>query len=95
MMPSSSSACTASENPPCGRPSAAADLVRDAVGQLSDRHRAMIYQSYYLRRTTRQIAAELSTDDDVIKDELHHALHALRMTLQSAGERPHALGVVQ
>lgn len=59
--------------------------VRDAVAQLSDWHRAMIYRSYYLGRTTAQIAAELMTNDDIIKDELHHALHALRMTLQSAG----------
>jgi DNA-directed RNA polymerase specialized sigma24 family protein len=64
------------------------NLVRDAVAHLSDRHRAVIYRSYYLGRTTTQIAAELKTDDDVVKDDLHHALHALRMTLESVVDRP-------
>jgi DNA-directed RNA polymerase specialized sigma24 family protein len=71
------------------------NLVRDAVAQLSDRHRAMIYQSYYLRRTTTQIAAELRTDDDIVKDELHCALHKLRMTLESAGDGPSPLGLAR
>jgi RNA polymerase sigma-70 factor (ECF subfamily) len=62
-----------------------ADLVRDAMVQLSDRHRAVIYRSYYLGRTTTQIAAEFRTNDDIVKDELHHAVHALRISLQSAG----------
>jgi DNA-directed RNA polymerase specialized sigma24 family protein len=45
----------------------------------------MIYRSHYLGRTTTQIAAELGTNGEVVKHELHRALHALRMTLQSAG----------
>jgi RNA polymerase sigma-70 factor, ECF subfamily len=60
--------------------------LRAAVAQLSDRDRAMIYRSYYLGRTTTQIAAEFRVDDGVVKHELHHALHALRTTLQSAGD---------
>jgi RNA polymerase sigma-70 factor, ECF subfamily len=64
------------------------NLVRHAVAQLSDRQRAMIYRSYYLGRTTTQIAADLRTNDDIVKDELHHALHALRRTLDSTGDRP-------
>lgn len=61
------------------------DWVGEAMSQLSDPQRAMIYRSHYLGRTTMQIAAELGTHDDVVKRELHRALHALRMTLQSAG----------
>ncbi len=57
------------------------DLIRDAVARLSDRHRAVIYRSLCLKRTTSQIAAELRTDDQRVKQELHHALHALRKTL--------------
>jgi DNA-directed RNA polymerase specialized sigma24 family protein len=68
------------------RPQRQAAIVRDAVAQLSDPQRAMIYRSHYLGRTTTQIAAELGTNGDVVKYELHHALHALRMTLQSAGD---------
>jgi RNA polymerase sigma-70 factor (ECF subfamily) len=49
---------------------------------LSDSQRAMIYRSLYLGRTTTQIAAELGTNGEAVKHELHRALHALRMTLQ-------------
>ncbi len=64
------------------------DLIRDAIAQLSDRHRAVIYRSLCLKRTTMQIAAELRTDDQLVKQDLHHALHALRTTLQGAIDRP-------
>ncbi len=63
------------------------DWVGVAMAQLSDPQRAMIYRSHYLGQTTMQIAAELGTDDEVVKHELHRALHALRMTLQTAGDR--------
>jgi DNA-directed RNA polymerase specialized sigma24 family protein len=42
----------------------------------------VIYRSYYLRQTTTQIAAEFSTDDELVKHDLHRALHTLRATLQ-------------
>jgi RNA polymerase sigma-70 factor, ECF subfamily len=58
------------------------NLVRDAVARLSDWDRAVIYRSYYLGRTTTQIAAEFRTDDELVKHDLHRALHALRTTLQ-------------
>jgi RNA polymerase sigma-70 factor, ECF subfamily len=58
-------------------------MVRAAMAQLSGPQRAMIYRSHYLGRTTTQIAAELGTNGDVVKHELHRAMHALRMTLQS------------
>jgi RNA polymerase sigma-70 factor, ECF subfamily len=60
-------------------------IVREAMAQLSDPQRAMIYRSHYLGRTTTQIAEELATNGEVVKHELHRALHALRMTVQSAG----------
>lgn len=62
------------------------DLIRDAVARLSDRHRAVIYRSLCLKRTTSQIAAELRTDDQRVKQELHHALHALRRTLNDMSD---------
>lgn len=65
-----------------------ADLIRDAMALLSDRHRAVIYRSLWLKRTTTQIAAELRSDDRLIKQDLHYALHALRTTLQGATGRP-------
>jgi RNA polymerase sigma-70 factor, ECF subfamily len=62
------------------------NLLRAAVAQLSDRDRGMIYRSYYLGRTTTQIAAEFRVNGDVVKYELHHALRALRTILQCAGD---------
>jgi DNA-directed RNA polymerase specialized sigma24 family protein len=59
-----------------------ANLVSNAVAQLSDRHRAMIYRSYYLGQTTSEIAAELRINDGFVKHELHRALHALRANLR-------------
>lgn len=58
------------------------NLIKDAVAGLSDWDRAVIFRSYYLGRTTTQIAAEFSTDDELVKHDLHHALHALRATIQ-------------
>ncbi len=58
------------------------------MAQLSDRHRLLIYRSYCLGRTTAQIAVELRTDDDLVKLELHHALHALRLALRDASDHP-------
>ena len=57
-------------------------MIKAAMAQLPDRDRAMIYRSYYLGLTTTQIAADLSTDDDLVKHGLHRALHALRTSLQ-------------
>jgi RNA polymerase sigma-70 factor (ECF subfamily) len=58
------------------------NLVRDAVAGLSDWDRAVIYRSYYLGQTTTQIAAEFRTDDELVKHDLHRALHALRANLR-------------
>lgn len=63
-------------------------VIKEAMAQLSSRHRALIYRSHCLGRTTTQIAAELRTDDDLIKHELHHALHALRIALRNPTHRP-------
>ena len=58
------------------------NLVRDAMAHLSDWDRAVIYRSYYLGRTTTQIAAEFRTDDELVKHDLHRALHALQANLR-------------
>jgi hypothetical protein len=73
------------KRPPNGvawRPQQDAGTVREAMALLSDSQRAMIYRSLYLGRTTTQIAAELGTNGEAVKHELHRALHSLRMTLQ-------------
>jgi RNA polymerase sigma-70 factor, ECF subfamily len=58
------------------------EVIRGAVARLSDGDRAVIYRSYYLGRTTTQIAADFSTDEQLVKHDLHRALHALRATIQ-------------
>ena len=68
--------------------SGSADQIKNALARLSSRNRAVIYRSYYLGRTTAQIAAELGTDDDVVKGELHEALCALRAALQCPNRWP-------
>jgi RNA polymerase sigma-70 factor (ECF subfamily) len=63
-------------------------LTTEALKGLSEWDRAILYRSYYLRRTTTQIADEFRTDDDIVKQDLHRALHALRATLQQRDDIP-------
>jgi len=64
--------------------SGSADQVKDALARLPDRYRAVLYRSYYLGWTTAQIAADLGTDDDTVKGDLHDAMSALRAGLPAA-----------
>jgi DNA-directed RNA polymerase specialized sigma24 family protein len=48
-------------------------------------HRAVIRRSYYLGWTTARIADDLHITDDTVKSRLHHAMRALRLTLQEMG----------
>ena len=54
-------------------------LIGGALARLSPSHRAVLRRSYYLGWTTAQIA------DDTVKSTLHHAMRALRLTLQEMG----------
>jgi RNA polymerase sigma-70 factor, ECF subfamily len=60
-------------------------LIGYALARLSPQHRAVIRRSHYLGRTTAQIADDLHITDDTVKSRLHHALRALRLTLQEMG----------
>jgi RNA polymerase sigma-70 factor (ECF subfamily) len=60
-------------------------LIADALAQLSLQHRAVIRQSYYLGRTTAQIAHDLHVAEGTAKSSLHYAMRALRRTLQEMG----------
>jgi RNA polymerase sigma-70 factor, ECF subfamily len=60
-------------------------LIGDALARLSPQHRAVIRRSYYLRWTTARIADDLHIADDTVKSRLHHAMRALRLTLQEMG----------
>jgi RNA polymerase sigma-70 factor, ECF subfamily len=60
-------------------------LIGDALARLSPQHRAVIRRSYYLGWTTARIADDLYIADDTVKSRLHHAMRALRLTLQEMG----------
>jgi RNA polymerase sigma-70 factor, ECF subfamily len=57
-------------------------MVRHALAQLSDRHRAVLWRSYYLGWPLTQIAEDLQIAEGTVKSRLHYALQALRLTLQ-------------
>jgi RNA polymerase sigma-70 factor, ECF subfamily len=60
-------------------------LIGDALARLSPSHRAVVRRSYYLGWTTAQIAEDLHIADDTVKSRLHHAMRALRLTVQEMG----------
>jgi RNA polymerase sigma-70 factor, ECF subfamily len=60
-------------------------LIGDAMAQLSAEHRAVIHRSYYLGRSTSQIAEDLGIAEGTVKSRLHYAIRALRLTLQEMG----------
>jgi RNA polymerase sigma-70 factor (ECF subfamily) len=60
-------------------------LIREALAQLSDQHRAVIRRSYYLGWTTAQIAADLQIAEGTVKSRSHNATRALRSALQKMG----------
>ena len=60
-------------------------LIGDALARLSPQHRAVVRRSYYLGWTTARIADDLHIADDTVKSRLHHAMRALRLTLQEMG----------
>jgi len=61
-------------------------LIADALGQLSAEHRALIGRSYYLGRTTAQIADDLHIAEWFVKSRLHDALRELQRALDLAAD---------
>jgi RNA polymerase sigma-70 factor, ECF subfamily len=60
-------------------------LVSDAITQLTDDHRAVITQCYYLGRSTSEAAKKLEIPEGTVKSRLHYALRSLRLALQERG----------
>jgi RNA polymerase sigma-70 factor (ECF subfamily) len=61
-------------------------MVRHAVSQLSEDHRAVLWRAYYLGWTVVRIAEDLQLAEGTVKSRLHYALQALRRTLQDGVE---------
>jgi RNA polymerase sigma-70 factor (ECF subfamily) len=55
------------------------------MGKAVPQHRAVVRRSCYLGWTTAQIADDLHIADDTVKSRLHHAMRAVRLTLQEMG----------
>jgi len=56
-------------------------LVSEALNQLSEPDRVVLFEAHYLGWTTRQIADDLDITEAVVKCRLHKALHSLRLKL--------------
>jgi RNA polymerase sigma-70 factor (ECF subfamily) len=57
-------------------------MVRQALGQLTVDHRAVLWRSYYLGWTLARIAEDLQIAEGTVKSRLHYALRALRRVLE-------------
>ena len=53
----------------------------EALTHLPEPHRAVISRSFYLGRTTQQIADDLGIAEGTVKLRLHYALRRLRLIL--------------
>ena len=62
-------------------------LIAEAFARLSAEHRAVIWRSFYLTRTTAQIAQDLHIPQGTVKSRLHSAMRELRRSLQEVGIR--------
>ncbi|WP_394555177.1 sigma-70 family RNA polymerase sigma factor [Agromyces sp. MMS24-JH15] len=60
-------------------------LVADAIGDLTDDHRAVLRCVYFGGRSVAEAAAELGIPAGTVKSRLHYALKALRLALQERG----------
>jgi RNA polymerase sigma-70 factor (ECF subfamily) len=60
-------------------------LLGEALGQLSEDHRAVIRRAYYQGWTTAQIATDLQIAEGTVKSRMHYGMRALRLTLQEMG----------
>jgi RNA polymerase sigma-70 factor (ECF subfamily) len=60
-------------------------VVADALGRLSDEHRAVIVECYYRGRSVAQAARVLDIPEGTVKSRTHYALRALRLELDEMG----------
>jgi RNA polymerase sigma-70 factor (ECF subfamily) len=60
-------------------------LVADALASLSEEHRVVLVQTYYLGRSVAETASSLGIPSGTVKSRMHYALRALRLALQERG----------
>ncbi len=59
--------------------------VGEAVSQLSEHHRVVLYHAYYLGQSVDETAAALHIPPGTVKSRTYYALRALRATLEEMG----------
>jgi RNA polymerase sigma-70 factor, ECF subfamily len=60
-------------------------LIAEALGTLSEEHRAVIGAAYFEGRTVADIAGRLRIPEGTVKSRLHYGLRMLRLKLQEQG----------
>lgn len=60
-------------------------LVADALRRLSDQHRAVLIECFYLGRSVSEAAAKLGIPEGTVKSRTHYALRSLRIVLEEMG----------
>ena len=60
-------------------------VVTDALGSLSNEHRAVIVETYYRGRTVAEAAAVLGIPPGTVKSRCYYALKALKLALAERG----------
>ncbi|HEY3501868.1 MAG TPA: sigma-70 family RNA polymerase sigma factor [Actinocatenispora sp.] len=60
-------------------------LVADALRKLSDAHRQVLIECYYLGRSVPEAAERLGVPPGTVKSRLHYGLRALRLALEETG----------
>jgi RNA polymerase sigma-70 factor (ECF subfamily) len=60
-------------------------IVAEALDRLSPEHRAVIVECYYRGRSVAEAAAVLQIPVGTVKSRTHHALRALRLSMQEMG----------
>ena len=62
-----------------------ASLVREALMELSARHREVVIHAHFAGRTIGQIAEQLGIPEGTVKSRLHYAMRSLRGGLEERG----------
>ena len=60
-------------------------VVTEAVGRLSEDHRAVLLECYYRGHSVAEAARRLGVPEGTVKSRTHYALRALRLALEEMG----------
>jgi RNA polymerase sigma-70 factor (ECF subfamily) len=67
------------------------ELIDDALRQLDPEFRAVVVLHYFLGMPLQDVAVSMRIPVGTVKSRLHRALRTMRVTLETADERPEAV----